>query len=361
MGLSRSRNHMVRLVGGVSTGTPRPGAGVEFLGLVADYCGSAGGMLAAEHRSKSNTGRVHPIVESGSVNFCQTGGMTLRVAIPNKGSLSEDAVQLLAEAGYRVHRHSRRLRVTDTVNDITFFFQRPKDIATYVGSGTLDVGITGRDLLINSGAAAMAILDLGFAQSLFRVAAPPNAFNALEQLRGRRVATSFPNLVGKFFADHGVEGVELVVLDGAVENAIELGVAEAIADVVETGESLRGAGLVAFGPPLMESEAILIQSTRRQLGDVHAKGVESLTNRLRGVLNSRKFAVIDYDCPRNALNEACALTPGIESPTISSLSKPDWVAVRSLVPRPDVQSIMDRLEEIGCRAILVTPLEACRL
>lgn len=287
--------------------------------------------------------------------------MTLRVAIPNKGSLSADALQLLADAGYRVHRSNRELRVTDTDNDITFFFQRPKDIATYVGTGTLDVGITGRDLLINSGAPAEAILDLGFAKSQFRFAAPPGGISTVEQLRGKRVATSFPNLVEKSLADRGVEVGEVVRLDGAVENAIELGVADAIADVVETGESLRSAGLVAFGEPLMTSQAILIKSTRRDLAEEPAKAVKGMTNRLRGVLNSRLYVIMDYDCPEGVLPQARELTPGKESPTISPLGKEGWFAVRSLVRRPDVQPIMDQLEEIGCTAILVTPLEACRV
>jgi ATP phosphoribosyltransferase len=286
--------------------------------------------------------------------------MTLRVAVPNKGSLSAEAVQLLVDAGYRVHRAGRELRVTDTDNDVRFFFQRPKDIATYVGEGTLDVGITGLDLLANSGAPAEPILELGFARSEFRFASLPGRFDQVGDLAGRRVATSFPALVEKYLADRGID-VELVRLDGAVENALELGVADAIADVVETGESLRGAGLVAFGEPLMASQAVLIRSTRRALADEEAMAVKGMANRLRGVLNSRLYVIMDYDCPTEVLDQACALTPGFESPTISPLREKDWVAVRSLVPRPQVQAVMDKLEGIGCKAILVTPLQACRI
>lgn len=294
------------------------------------------------------------------VRSVRLGPMTLRVAIPNKGSLSADALQLLADAGYRVHRSNRSLRVTDTDNDITFFFQRPKDIATYVATGTLDVGITGLDLLINSGAPAEPILELGFAKSQFRFAAVPGGAASIQDLQGRRVATSFPGLVAKYLADRGIE-VELIQLDGAVENAIELGVADAIADVVETGESLRSAGLVAFGEPLMSSQAILITSTRQVLAEDQATAIKGLTNRLRGVLNSRLYVIMDYDCPDAVLARACELTPGIESPTISPLGKAGWVAVRSLVRLPDVQPIMDELEQIGCKGILVTPLQACRI
>ena len=236
--------------------------------------------------------------------------MTLRVAVPNKGSLSADALQLLADAGYRVHRHHRELRVTDTDNDITFFFQRPKDIATYVGSGTLDVGVTGLDLLTDSGAPAEPILELGFARSQLRFAALPDRFTTVEELRGRRIATSFPTLVEKYLAEHGIE-VELIRLDGAVENAIELGVADAIADVVETGESLHRAGLTTFGDPLMSSQAILIRSSSQELAAEQATAVRGLTNRLQGVLNSRLYVIMDYDCPEPALDHACNLTPSV--------------------------------------------------
>ncbi|SHF90004.1 ATP phosphoribosyltransferase [Streptoalloteichus hindustanus] len=286
--------------------------------------------------------------------------MTLRIAVPNKGSLSAKAIELLVDAGYRANRGDRELRVTDTDNDIRFFFQRPKDIATYVGSGDLEVGITGLDLLVNSAAPAEPVLDLGFAKSEFRFAAPPGGVSGIEELQGRRVATSFPVLVEKHLADHGVK-VELIRLDGAVENAIELGVADAIADVVETGESLRTAGLVPFGEPLMRSQAILIRSTRRAYTDEQTAAIKALTNRLRGVLDSRLYAIMDYNCPRAVVQQACALTPGVESPTISAMADWDWVAVRSLVRRDEAQRIMDELEGIGAKAILMTALEGCRV
>lgn len=291
---------------------------------------------------------------------CQTVGMTLRVAIPNKGSLSAEAVRLLVDAGYRAHRDSRELRIMDTENDIVFFFQRPKDIATYVGSGELEVGITGLDLLVNADAPARSILDLGFAKSQFRFAAPAGGIRTVQELDGRRVATSFPTVVEKYLANLGIK-VDLVRLDGAVENAIELGVADAVADVVETGESLRNAGLVPFGEPVMRSEAILIQSTRRAFTDEQTAAIRSLTNRLRGVLNSRIYVIMDYDCPKAVVEQACVLTPGTESPTISALADPAWVAVRSLVRRQEAQHIMDELEEIGAKGILVTALEGCRV
>jgi ATP phosphoribosyltransferase len=285
----------------------------------------------------------------------------LRVAVPNKGSLSEAAVRLLVEAGYLVHRSSgKELRCSDPENDMEFFFQRPRDIATYVGLGALDVGVTGLDLLADSGAPAEVVLPLGFGRSRFFFAARPDGPSDVRQLAGLRVATSYPTLVEKYLADAGVS-VSLVRLDGAVENAISLGLADAIADVVETGSSLRNAGLVTFGEPLMESEAVLVRSGSVRLSGEAAARVAVLVERLRGVLTARRYVLMDYDCPEAVLEQACAVTPGIESPTVSPLAQPGWVAVRSLVERRRVQRAMDELKTIGARAILVTPLEACRM
>ncbi|QUQ62406.1 ATP phosphoribosyltransferase [Kutzneria sp. CA-103260] len=287
--------------------------------------------------------------------------MTLRVAVPSKGSLSGPAMELLTDAGYHAQKGHRELRRYDPDNDMLIIYLRPKDIATYVATGDLDVGVTGLDLLVNSGAAAEPILELGFAKARFRFAAPADSpIRTIEDLHGRRLATSFPTLVAKSLAGRGIT-VDLVTLDGGVENAIELGVADAIADVVETGESLRNAGLVPFGEPLMHSQGVLIQSSSRALDEDKHAIVRGMVERLRGVLNSRKYVVMDYDCPKAALEQACALTPGLESPTISPLADAQWVAVRSLVLRGDVQRVMDQLQGIGARAILVTKLDACRV
>src|ERR1700744_2445931 len=140
----------------------------------------------------------------------------LRVAVPNKGSLSDTAADMLAEAGYAGRRDPRALTVADPRNDVEFFYLRPRDIATYVGSGALDVGITGRDLLLDSGSSAVEIASLDFGESTFRFAAAAGRFSTLADLSGVRVATSYPGLVGSFLAGHGVTA-ELVPLDGAVE------------------------------------------------------------------------------------------------------------------------------------------------
>ncbi|TQO18599.1 ATP phosphoribosyltransferase (homohexameric) [Rhodoglobus vestalii] len=279
----------------------------------------------------------------------------LRVAVPNKGSLSEIASEMLLEAGYVGRRDPRALNVRDDRNGVEFFYLRPRDIATYVGSGALDVGITGRDLLLDSQSPAVEIASLDFGKSTFRFAGIPGRFTELADLRGVRVATSYAGLVGTFLERHGVQA-ELVSLDGAVESAINLGVADAIADVVSTGSTLRAQGLEIFGPVILDSDAVLISSP-----SAANDSVETLQRRLHGVMVARQFVLIDYDVPVRLLESATRVTPGIESPTVSPLHDPDWVAVRSMVRRADTNQVMDELYAVGARAILVSTIHAARI
>jgi ATP phosphoribosyltransferase len=280
----------------------------------------------------------------------------VRIAVPNKGSLSEPASVMLTEAGYRQRADHRELVLTDAANDVEFFFLRPRDIAVYVGSGELDLGITGRDLLLDSRAPAEELLELGFASSTFRYAARPGTVDKVEDLAGRRIATSYAGLVSTHLASHGV-AAEVIRLDGAVETAIRLGLAEVIADVVETGSTLRQQGLEIFGEPILRSEAVLIQ--RR--GAAETAQVTQLLRRLQGVLVARRYVMLAYDVRAEQVEAACELTPGIESPTISPLHREGWVAVQAMVPRKDTNRIMDQLYDIGARGILVTGIHACRL
>ncbi|MFD6435801.1 ATP phosphoribosyltransferase [Streptomyces venezuelae] len=281
----------------------------------------------------------------------------LRIAVPNKGSLSGPASAMLHEAGYQQRKESKELVLVDPDNEVEFFYLRPKDIAIYVATGRLDIGITGEDLLIDSGADAEAILPLGFARSTFRFAAKPGTASDIKDLAGRTVATSYEGIVAKHLAEQGVDA-SVVHLDGAVETAIELGVAQVIADVVETGTSLRNAGLEVFGDPIMKSEAVVI---RRTGADTDNPKVQQFLRRLQGVLVARSYVMMDYDCRAEHLEQAVALTPGLESPTISPLHNEGWVAVRSMVPAKEAQRIMDDLYAIGARAILTTAIHACRL
>ncbi len=278
----------------------------------------------------------------------------LRIAVPNKGTLSETAVQMLAEAGYATRRDPKELIVSDLRNDVEFFYLRPRDIATYVGSGALDVGVTGRDLLLDSHSTAVEIDELDFGASTFRFAGPIGRFSALAELDGVRVATSYSGLVSDFLEREGVNA-SVVHLDGAVESAVRLGVADAVADVVETGTTLKKQGLEIFGPVILESQAVLIASGPA------VEGLETLRRRLQGVMVAHQYVLMDYDLPAALIDAASKLTPGLESPTVSPLRDSDWVAVRVMVPRHDTNHVMDALYELGARAILVSAIHAARI
>lgn len=279
----------------------------------------------------------------------------LRIAVPNKGSLSDPACDLLREAGYKQRRDPRELVLVDERNNVEFFFLRPRDVAVYVGSGTVHAGITGRDLLIDSGADAVEHLELGFGGSTFRYAAAPGVAASIADVQGKRVATSYPRLVEQHLASHGVEA-SVVRLDGAVESSVRLGVADVVADVVSTGTTLRAAGLEIFGEPILSSEAILIRGQ-----DASAEDIAVLTGRLRGVLTARRFVLVDYDVPSDRLDAAIAVSPGFEAPTVTPLHGSDWHAVRVMVPRADMNNIMDALYAVGARAVLTTELLAVRV
>ncbi|OBK16797.1 ATP phosphoribosyltransferase [Mycobacterium asiaticum] len=281
----------------------------------------------------------------------------LRIAVPNKGALSEPAAEILSEAGYRRRTDPKDLTVIDPANNVEFFFLRPKDIAIYVGSGELDFGITGRDLALESDAPVRERLALGFGSSRFRYAAPAGRDWTVADLAGKRIATAYPNLVRKDLAAKSVTAT-VIRLDGAVEISVQLGVADAIADVVGSGRTLSLHDLVAFGEPLCDSEAVLIERADHDGESDSAR--EQLVARVQGVVFGQQYLMLDYDCPRSALDRATSITPGLESPTIAPLADPDWVAVRALVPRRDVNGIMDRLAAIGAKAILASDIRFCR-
>lgn len=279
----------------------------------------------------------------------------LKIAVPNKGSLSEASQQMLREAGYRQRSDAKELAVVDEANRVEFYYLRPRDIAIYVGEGTLDVGFTGRDMLLDSGAAATEIKALGFGATRFRFAGPAGAQLTVDELEGKRIATSYPQLLRGWLDERGLSA-RLINLDGAVENSIRLGVADVIADVVETGSTLRRAGLEVFGEPILHSEAILVQRHGQM-----PEGLDHFVQRIEGVLVARSYVLMDYDVSAEHLSAALELTPGFESPTVSELAREGWFAVRAMVPMGDVHIVMDDLWDIGARAILVTDLAACRL
>ena len=280
----------------------------------------------------------------------------LKVAVPNKGSLAQVAIATLTEAGYRQRTDDRDLIISDPDNGVEFYYLRPRDIAVYVGSGELEAGITGRDLLIDSGASASEILSLDFGKSTFRFAGPMDKNLTISDIAGKRVATAYPGLVQQHLKDLKIDA-EIVRLDGAVESSVRLGVADLVADVVSTGNTLRQAGLKIFGEPILQSEAVVISRTKNEI----KPELEVLIRRLQGVVTARRYVLLDYDVQKQHLDQACLITPGLESPTISALQKPDWVAVRAMVLREETNNVMDQLWAIGARGILVTDIHACRL
>jgi ATP phosphoribosyltransferase len=280
----------------------------------------------------------------------------LKIAVPNKGSLADGAAQMLREAGYRQRHDLKELVLVDETNGVEFYYLRPRDIAVYVGEGTLDLGITGRDMLLDSGADAGEVVSLGFGGTRFRFAAPDGVNLTVDGLHGRRIATSYPGLVAAYLERAGITA-RLIHLDGAVESSVRLGVADVVADVVETGSTLKKAGLELFGEPILESEAILIQHA----GTPAPEGLDLLVRRLNGVITARDYLMVDYNITTEKLAAATRVTPGLDAPTVSPLAKDGWVAVRAMIPARGAQQIMDELWDVGAEAILVTSIHACRL
>lgn len=281
----------------------------------------------------------------------------LKLAVPNKGALSEGAVSLLQRAGYRCSRSGRELVVSDNENGIDFVFLRPRDIALYVGNGIIDLGITGIDLAGDSGADVEVLYKLGFGKSRYCFATPKVKNMSVEQLDGLRIATSYPDLLRSELAKRNMN-CKIVKLDGAVEISIALGVADAIADVVESGATLREAGLEIIGEPMLHSEAVLIGRNKDVLANAD---VAKLIARLRGILIASEYVMIEYNIPREKLDDACKITPGVESPTISPLSNSNWIAVKAMVKRKGFNAVMDELYSIGGRGIIISEISACRL
>ena len=287
----------------------------------------------------------------------------LRVALPNKGTLAEPAATMMREAGYRQRSDPRDLSIADEENDIEFFYLRPKDIATYVGSGDLQLGVTGADLKEESGSQVQSLLELGFGASKFRYAALDDGeIKTVEDLEGKRIATSYPRLVRAHLARARVRA-EIVKLDGAVEISVHLGLADAVADVVSSGRTLRQHGLIVVGEPIAESEATLIEREprpdREQTAEVAAMK-RVFTERLRGVVLARQYLMMEYDCPKTVKDAAVKITPGLQAPTISPLDDDKWVAVRSMVKRTKANMVMDQLAALGAKAILTTDIRSCR-
>ena len=282
----------------------------------------------------------------------------LQIALPNKGALSDGAATLASEAGYHCRRRGRELSVRDTEHNVEFVFLRPRDIATYVSKGIIDLGVTGLDLLHDSGADVTQVMPLEFGKARFCYAVPKeNDITPDDFTSDTRIATSYTNVVQQDLAARGVDAT-VVPLDGAVEISIQLGVADAIADVVQTGRTIDEAGLKVVGDPIIESQAMLVA----QNGTVaDHEAARHFQQRIKGILVARSYIVVEYDLPKSELDVAHEITPGIESPTVSPLSKDGWVAVKAMAKRSRVNTIMDDLTDIGAKGIIITDIRTCRI
>ena len=273
----------------------------------------------------------------------------IKIAVPM-------AVKILSEAGYKSRGMTKALNIVDEANGVEFFFLRPKDIAIYVAKGLLDLGITGRDLAADSRVKVQELLPLGFGSSTFRYAAPQGQNWKVEDLDGKRIATSYPNVVRDYLTEHGMKA-EVIRLDGAVEISIKLGVADVIADVVSTGNTLRQHGLEPFGEPLIDSEAVVI---KRVDTDV-TEDEQVILKRIQGILNAYNYLMIDYNIHKDNLDAATNITPGLTGPTVSPLAREDWVAARAMVPKKQANQLMDDLSKLGAEAILASELRIARI
>ncbi len=279
----------------------------------------------------------------------------IKIALPNKGQLCDPTLEILTDCGYRVNRSARSLSALDLENGIEFYFLRPGDIPLYISNGILDAGVTGRDFVAEKELQPSWLLDLHFGQSKMCAAVPQESpVQSLAEVAALKIATSFPNITRSYFKG---KSLQIVDLEGAVEISIKLGIAEAIVDVVETGSTLRQAGLRIVGEPLFHSVAALYAHPGRET----AEEVLILKSRLEGKLVAHQHKMVEYDCPATILDAACAITPGIESPTIMPLQKQGWFSVKSMIQKREAHKIMDDLSRLGCKGILLSSVESARI
>tara|TARA_B110000483_G_C18198408_1_gene544113 strand:- start:917 stop:1759 length:843 start_codon:yes stop_codon:yes gene_type:complete len=279
----------------------------------------------------------------------------IKMALPNKGGLFEPTIELLKACGYKAKKSYKSLSCIDVENGIEFFFLRPGDIPMYVGKGIIDMGITGLDFNAESGSAAVPVLDLHYGHSRLCAAVPKDLdITELKDIQNMRIATSFGGIVSSHFKRNDMS---IIPLEGAVEISVALGVADCVVDIVETGSTLKQAGLKILGEPLYHSNAAIIAHP----GKEETSEVLKLKKRIEGHLVAMKYVMVEYDAPKTLLDQVSTLTPGIESPTISPLQDPQWVSVKAMVLKADANKIMDELCDLGCRGTIITRIESARI
>lgn len=281
---------------------------------------------------------------------------SLRIGLPSKGRLADQAAELLTQAGLSFRRQERSLfaRVSEMPIELTFL--RTEDISVLCGEGAIDLGITGSDLLAEAGVELTTRLSLGIGRCRLSVCVPEDSSAHVPQdLRGKRVATSFPHITERFFSANGA-AIHLVPLSGSVEIMTSLGVADAIVDLVETGSTLAANRLRVL-TDIGLYETVLVQNPQRRYPDI----ADRVVRRLQGVVVARTYSLLEYNIPKSQLAAAEQITPGYNSPTVSALEDSQWCAVQVMVKRKEVIDVMDKLEALGAKAILETQIINCRL
>jgi ATP phosphoribosyltransferase len=281
---------------------------------------------------------------------------SLRIGLPSKGRLAEQATELLSQAGLSFRRQERSLfaRVSEMPVELTFL--RAEDIPVLCAEGAIDLGVTGSDLIAEAGVDVTPRLALGIGKCRLSVCLPDESrAHSPQELHGKRVATSFPRITERFFAANQAQ-VHLVPLSGSVEIMVALGVADAIVDLVETGSTLAANRLRVL-TDIGQYETVLMQNQQRRYPDI----ADRVVRRLQGVVVARTYSLLEYNIPKSKLHEAEKITPGYNSPTISALEDPEWCAVQDMVKRKEVIDVMDKLEAMGAKAILETQIINCRL
>jgi ATP phosphoribosyltransferase len=286
----------------------------------------------------------------------QKQGRLVRIGVPSKGRLSELAGQLLADAGLSFRRSERSLFAKCKEMPVEITFLRTDDIPVLTAEGAIDLGITGADLVAESGADLLHRLDLGVGSCrLALCVADDSPVTDPRQLAGKRIATSFPRITRRWLAERGVDA-HFVELSGSVEVMIALGVADAIVDLVETGSTLAANRLRIFAE-IGRYETVLVQNHR--IADTAL--ADRIVRRLEGIVIARSWSLLEYNVPRSRLAEAETITPGFNSPTVMALEDPEWCAVRAMVRRGEAHAIMERLDAIGASAVIETQIANCRL
>jgi ATP phosphoribosyltransferase len=278
----------------------------------------------------------------------------LRLAVPNKGRLVEPTLALLHDAGLVFEEHDRSLVARVQNHPLDILFVRTGDVVEFVGDGVAEVGITGLDILRETGAELPVLREMGYGRCRLAAAVPSDSpYEAIGDLGGTRVATSHPGITRRFFASQAID-VDVVALSGAVEVAPRLGLADAIVDLVSTGSTLAMNGLRAIGD-ILASEAILIanpSAARQRSGEL-----DGIVTMLGSVIAARGRKYLMMNAPATHLAELESLLPGLESPSVIPLAHAGMIAIHSVVGADEVWGLLPRLKAAGASGILVLPIE----